>query len=200
MVEPWCRSRSKFYGGFEPRSVQTLKNLQFRIQKFWWPKNAIFGLYILDVTKDFQAQEEASCAIQRTCISSKSEIFIFYLFIFIGNFCLPGSEFGFGILNPDLLRIPKINSQPGGPVRQPYLTYRPARLHRLEESIPGLLKTTFTNSGSVPLPGSWGAPAGAASLLPCLNTLSGNYIRSESLGSRSLYNVNVPSKCNKHKN
>jgi hypothetical protein len=29
-----------------------------------------------------------------------------------------------------------IDSQPGGPVRQPYLTYRPARLHRLAESIP----------------------------------------------------------------
>jgi hypothetical protein len=26
--------------------------------------------------------------------------------------------------------------QPGGPVRQPYLTHRPARLHRLAESIP----------------------------------------------------------------
>ncbi len=26
--------------------------------------------------------------------------------------------------------------QPGGPVRQLYLMYRPARLHRLEESIP----------------------------------------------------------------
>ncbi len=33
-----------------------------------------------------------------------------------------------------------MDSQPGGPVRQPYLTYRPARLHRPEESIPGLLK------------------------------------------------------------
>jgi hypothetical protein len=40
----------------------------------------------------------------------------------------------------DLLRSPGIDSQPGGPVRQPYLTYRPARLYRLAESIPGLLK------------------------------------------------------------
>ena len=32
-----------------------------------------------------------------------------------------------------------IDSQPGGPVRQPYLTYRPARLYRLAESIHGLL-------------------------------------------------------------
>jgi hypothetical protein len=30
---------------------------------------------------------------------------------------------------------PRIDSQPGGPVRQPYLFYRPARLHRLAESI-----------------------------------------------------------------
>ena len=34
------------------------------------------------------------------------------------------------------LRSPGIDSQPGGPVRQPYLTHRPARLHRLAESIP----------------------------------------------------------------
>jgi hypothetical protein len=31
----------------------------------------------------------------------------------------------------NLLRRPGIDSQPGGSVRQPYLTYRPARLHRL---------------------------------------------------------------------
>ncbi len=33
-----------------------------------------------------------------------------------------------------------IDSQPGGPVRQSYLTYRPARLLRLAESITGLIK------------------------------------------------------------
>jgi hypothetical protein len=31
---------------------------------------------------------------------------------------------------------PAIDSQPGGPVRQPYLLYRLARLHRLAESVP----------------------------------------------------------------
>ena len=36
----------------------------------------------------------------------------------------------------NLLRSPGIDSQPDGPVRQPYLTYRPARLHRLAESFP----------------------------------------------------------------
>ncbi len=35
----------------------------------------------------------------------------------------------------NLLRSPWIDSQPGGPVRQPYLSYKPANLHRLEESI-----------------------------------------------------------------
>jgi hypothetical protein len=45
----------------------------------------------------------------------------------------------------NLLRSPVIDSQPGGPVRQPYLTYRPARLKKIGkidslESIPGLLK------------------------------------------------------------
>ncbi len=31
---------------------------------------------------------------------------------------------------------PEIDSRPGGPVQQPYLTYRPAGLHRLAESLP----------------------------------------------------------------
>jgi hypothetical protein len=36
----------------------------------------------------------------------------------------------------DLLRCLGNDSQPGGPVRQPHLTYRPVRQHRLAESIP----------------------------------------------------------------
>ena len=36
----------------------------------------------------------------------------------------------------DLLRSPEIDSQPGRLVRQPFLAYRPARLHRLVKSIP----------------------------------------------------------------
>ncbi len=36
----------------------------------------------------------------------------------------------------DLLRRPGIDFQPGGPVRQPYFSYRPVRLHSLAESIP----------------------------------------------------------------
>ncbi len=35
------------------------------------------------------------------------------------------------------LRSPEIDSRPGGPVRQPYVLYRPARQHRLTASIPG---------------------------------------------------------------
>ncbi len=35
----------------------------------------------------------------------------------------------------NLLRSPGIDSQPGGSVRQPYVLYLPARLHRLAESI-----------------------------------------------------------------
>jgi hypothetical protein len=38
----------------------------------------------------------------------------------------------------NLLRSPVIDSQHGGPVQQPYLTYRPARPYRLAESITGL--------------------------------------------------------------
>jgi hypothetical protein len=36
----------------------------------------------------------------------------------------------------NLLRHPGIDSQPGGPVRKPYLSYWPAMLHRLAESNP----------------------------------------------------------------
>jgi hypothetical protein len=35
----------------------------------------------------------------------------------------------------DLLRSPGIDSQPSGPIRQPYLLYWPAKLHGLAESI-----------------------------------------------------------------
>ncbi len=49
------------------------------------------------------------------------------------------------------LRSPGIDSQPGGLVRQPYQSYRPARLQRLEESNPRnrLLQAplTITNTG-----------------------------------------------------
>ena len=41
----------------------------------------------------------------------------------------------------NLLRGLGIGSQPSGPVQQPFLSYRPARLHRLTESIPGLHKS-----------------------------------------------------------
>ncbi len=36
----------------------------------------------------------------------------------------------------NVLRSPEVDSHPAGPVRQPYLTYRTARIHRLVESIP----------------------------------------------------------------
>ncbi len=62
----------------------------------------------------------------------------------------------------DLSRIPRNDSQPAGPVRQPYLSYRPARLSRLSESIPrnrflgsinvykyGLCLFKFMNTGGV---------------------------------------------------
>ncbi len=40
----------------------------------------------------------------------------------------------------NILRSPRIDSQPAGQVRQLYLTYRQGKIHRLAESIPGLLK------------------------------------------------------------
>ncbi len=52
----------------------------------------------------------------------------------LSNIYMTEPEYG------DLLKSPGIDSQPRGPVRQPYLSFRPARLHRLAESIPVLHK------------------------------------------------------------
>jgi hypothetical protein len=46
----------------------------------------------------------------------------------------------------NLLRSLGIDSQPGGPVPQPYLSLRPVRLHRL--GIDSWAPETFTNTGS----------------------------------------------------
>ncbi len=63
----------------------------------------------------------------------------------VGHICGTEPEF------VNLLRSPGIDSQPGGLVRQNYLTYRPARLHRLVELIlpsDSWALETFPNSGS----------------------------------------------------
>jgi hypothetical protein len=44
------------------------------------------------------------------------------------------------------------DSQPGEPVRQPYLSYWPVTLQRLEESIPGLLKRLQIRASSASIP------------------------------------------------
>jgi hypothetical protein len=62
----------------------------------------------------------------------------------LNSYSIPGNDFPSHkpseLVFVDLLRSPRIDSQPGGPVRQPYLSYRPDRLHRLAESNPGLNK------------------------------------------------------------
>ncbi len=42
------------------------------------------------------------------------------------------------ISEPEFVNLLRIDSKPCGPSRQPYLTYRPARLYRLAESIIGI--------------------------------------------------------------
>jgi hypothetical protein len=51
-----------------------------------------------------------------------------------------------------LLRSPRIDFQPGGSVRQPYVLYRSARLHRLAESTP---RNRFRGSLNVYKYGLW---------------------------------------------
>ncbi len=50
----------------------------------------------------------------------------------------------------NLLRSPGFDSLRCGLVRHPYLSYRPARLHRLAESIPGLLKRSQIRAQVIP--------------------------------------------------
>jgi hypothetical protein len=52
----------------------------------------------------------------------------------------------------DLLRGPGIDSQHGGPVRQPYLSYQPARPHRLAVSV---YRNRFLASKNVYKYGPW---------------------------------------------
>ncbi len=72
------------------------------------------------------------------CLSeefSTAEV-ILILYLYVEKFPIHNS---FNIAEPvfvNFLKSPGIDSQPVGPVRQPYLTYRPARLHRLAESVP----------------------------------------------------------------
>jgi hypothetical protein len=56
----------------------------------------------------------------------------FYSILVLILFSCPVPEF------VNLLRNPGIDFQAGGPGRQSYFTYRPAWVHRLVESIPGL--------------------------------------------------------------
>jgi hypothetical protein len=49
-----------------------------------------------------------------------------------------------------LLRSPGIGSRSWRAGKQPYLSYRPARLHRLAESIPGLLKRSQIRAQVIP--------------------------------------------------
>jgi hypothetical protein len=69
-------------------------------------------------------QSEQSAIVITGCLFSKPNIFL----------CFPEPTF------KRLLSSPGIDTQPGGLVRQPYLRYWPARLHRPAESIPGLIK------------------------------------------------------------
>ncbi len=52
----------------------------------------------------------------------------------------------------NLLRSPEIDSQPGDPIRQHYLTYLPARQHRLAESIPWNRFLGFLNASDLHIP------------------------------------------------
>ncbi len=68
---------------------------------------------------------------------------------------------------------PRHRSQPSGPVRQPYLSYRPARLHRsLSESIPGLHKRSQIRALVFRIYGWQSWPPSSASSSSCCSCLS----------------------------
>jgi hypothetical protein len=81
-------------------------------------------LFLLSLSVPSEKLDRPVLYFRFLCAESKSVTKLYKLF------CVnkPEPEF------VNLLRSPGIDSQSGGPVRQPYLTYRPVRLHRLAES------------------------------------------------------------------
>jgi hypothetical protein len=75
--------------------------------------------------------------------------------VIIGVVLDSDSQFHFGcseLVFVDLLWSPRIDSQAGVPVRQPYLSYRPDKLHRLAKPIP---RNRFLGSINVYKYGLW---------------------------------------------
>jgi hypothetical protein len=77
------------------------------------------------------------------CAPSISELFVFVIIqskVFIAYKLVPilfcALNVGTEPVFVNLLRSPGIDSQPDGPVRHPYLSYRPAMPHRQVESNP----------------------------------------------------------------
>jgi hypothetical protein len=94
----------------------------------------------------FSVKQPVLCRIIRTFVNIVKGDFLDFLFLCTlfntassaaHQILLCRSGMNPEILFVDLLRSPGIDSQPCGPVvRQPYLSYRLAKLHRLTESIP----------------------------------------------------------------
>ncbi len=79
------------------------------------------------------------------------------------------------------LRSPGIDSQPGGPLRQPFLPYRTARLHRLAESIPERFSSLrplreFTQKLAHPEENHLGRN-GPQTVTQCRNSFSKSFLR-----------------------
>jgi hypothetical protein len=73
--------------------------------------------------------------------------------------CKPDREVETEPVFVNLLRSPGVDSQPGGPERQPYFSYLSARLHRLAESIS---RNRFLGSINVYKYGLWKDNTGRA--------------------------------------
>jgi hypothetical protein len=90
---------------------------------------------IILVLEYVQNEENDSTVISLTyavCWESQRKL----KFIFLIHLQLTSQELGTEPVFVNLFSSARIDSQPGGSVRQPYLSYRPARLHRLAESMP----------------------------------------------------------------
>ncbi len=74
----------------------------------------------------------AARSFNRDIFSRTNFGLFFYVLLFLWKPASDSSEPEF----VNFSRSPGIDSQSGGPVRQPYLTYRSTRLHMLAESVP----------------------------------------------------------------
>ncbi len=116
------------------------------VQQNPWQPSTTYCQSFLALVEDFSPENISKIKSNPQCNNTngdKTEMWIVLYIAYVVSIT--------NLVNSVTVLSPGIDSQPGGPVRQPDLTYRTAGLHRLAESIPWnwfLGPETFKNSGS----------------------------------------------------